>query len=102
MKKTKESRKGEARETIAGVLTPAGWDENGRVTEVMLSAIDDEEYLIENSAKFLDMVHHNVKASGIVKRERKSFRTINIKKIVVTEPPSPEETEDGWMIQVRE
>jgi hypothetical protein len=101
MKKSKEHHKQENRETIAGVLTPAGWDEDGRVTEVMLSAIDDEEYLIENGEKFIEMVHHSVQASGIVRRDRKSFRTINIKKIVLTEPPEPEKTEDGWLFQAR-
>jgi hypothetical protein len=98
MKTKKEPRNQKARETIAGVLTPAEWDEDGRVTAVMLSALDDEEYLVENGEKFIDLVHRNVQASGIVKRDRKRFRTINIKKIVLTEPPAPEETEDGWTI----
>jgi hypothetical protein len=101
MKKRKDSRNQEARETIAGVLTPAEWDEDGRVTAVMLSALDDEEYLIENGEKFLDLLHHNVQASGVVKRDRKRFRTINIKKIVLTGPPVPEEADDGWTIGSR-
>jgi hypothetical protein len=101
MKKRKDFRDQETRETIAGVVTPCGWDENGRITAVMLSALDDEEYLIENGEKFIDLVHHNVRASGVVKRDPKRFRTITIKKIVLTEPPAPEETEDGWIIESR-
>jgi len=101
MKKKKEHHKQENRETVVGVLTPAGWDEDGRVTAVMLAAIDDEEYLVENSEKFIDLVHHNVEASGIVRRDRKALRSINIQKIVLTEPPAPEKTDDGWMFQAR-
>ena len=101
MKKRKDSRNQEARVTIAGVLTPAGWDEDGRITAVMLSALDDEEYLIENGEKFIDLVHHNVQASGVVKHDRKRFRTINIKKFVLTGPPAPEEADDGWTIGAR-
>ncbi|MDD2604770.1 MAG: hypothetical protein RBR20_01540 [Desulfobacterales bacterium] len=101
MKKKKDSRNQEVHETIAGVLTPAGWDDDGRVTAVMLSALDDEEYLVENGEKFVDLVHCNVEASGVVKRDRKRFRTINIKKIVLTEPPAPEDTGDGWIMASR-
>lgn len=101
MKKRKDSRSPEDRETIAGVVTPAGWDEDGRVTAVMLSALDDEEYFIENGEKFLDLVHRNVQASGVVRRDRKRLRTIDIKKIVLTGPPVPEETDDGWTIGSR-
>ena len=99
MKKNRENHKPEHRETISGVLTPAGWDDEGQVTEVMLSAIDDEEYLIENSEKFIDLVHQNIEASGVIRRDRKSFRTINIKRFILVDPPSPEKTEDGWMFQ---
>jgi hypothetical protein len=99
MEKKKDDRSQETPETIVGVLTPAEWDEEGRVTAVMLAALDDEEYLVENGKKFIGLVHRNVQASGIVKSDRKRFRIINIKKIVLIEPPAPEETEDGWIIE---
>jgi hypothetical protein len=54
---------------------------------------------VENGKKFIGLVHRNVQASGIVKSDRKRFRIINIKKIVLIEPPAPEETEDGWIIE---
>lgn len=66
-------------ETLTGVVTPIQWD-GDQVTEVALFATDDEEYRIENSHKFFDLVQENIEATGNVLRTRKSFRTINIKK----------------------
>jgi len=101
MKNRSKRRRPEGRETITGVLTPAGWDGDGNVTAVMLSANDDEEYLIENGAKFIDLVHRNIEADGIVHRDRKSFRTIDIRRFRVMEPPSPDKTDDGWLLEAR-
>jgi hypothetical protein len=50
------------------------------VTEVALFATDDEEYRIENSYKFFELVQESIEATGSVQRTKKSFRTINIKK----------------------
>ncbi len=66
-------------ETLTGVVTPIQWD-GDQVTEVALFATDDEEYHIENSHKFFDLVQESIEATGSVQRTRKSFRTINIKK----------------------
>ncbi len=66
-------------ETLTGVVTPIQWD-GDQVTEVALFATDDEEYRIENSHKFFDLVQENIEATGSVQRTKKSFRTINIKK----------------------
>lgn len=66
-------------ETLTGVVTPIQWD-GDQVTEVALFATDDEEYRIENSLKFFDLVQESIEAIGNVQRTKKSFRTINIKK----------------------
>jgi hypothetical protein len=66
-------------ETLTGVITPIQWDDD-QVTEVALFATDDEEYHIENSQKFFDLVQESIEATGSVQRTKKSFRTINIKK----------------------
>jgi hypothetical protein len=66
-------------ETLTGVVTPIQWD-GDQVTEVALFATDDEEYRIENSLKFFDLVQENIEATGNVQRTKKTFRTINIKK----------------------
>ena len=76
MSKKKESR---SRETLVGVITPVNW-EGEAVTEVALCATDDEEYHIENSHKFLDLLQECIEATGDVHRSKKSFRSINIKK----------------------
>lgn len=66
-------------ETLTGVVTPIQWD-GDQVTEVALFATDDEEYHIQNSQKFFDLVQESIEATGSVQRTKKSFRTINIKK----------------------
>lgn len=66
-------------EILVGVVTPIRWD-GDQVTEVALFATDDEEYRIENSYKFFELIQENIEAIGSVHRSRKSFRTINIKK----------------------
>jgi hypothetical protein len=67
-------------QTLMGIVTPCNWDEHDRVSEVSLSATDDEEYIIVNSERFLDLVQKPIRATGTVKRGRKIHRTIDIKK----------------------
>jgi hypothetical protein len=71
--------------TLVGVITPFAWDENDRVTEVSLSATDDEEYIIENGQRFLELVQKPIRATGIVKSGKKIHRAINIKKFEMLE-----------------
>ena len=72
-------RKNGPNEVLVGVITPIQWD-GDQVIEVALFATDDEEYRIENSHKFFELIQENIEATGNVQRSRKSFRTINIKK----------------------
>ena len=67
-------------QTLVGIVTPHEWDENDQVSEVLLSATDDEEYIIENGERFLDLVQQPIRAVGIVKSGKKVHRMINIKK----------------------
>jgi hypothetical protein len=67
-------------QTIVGIITPCDWDENDNVCSVSLSATDDEEYVIENSDRFLDLVQTPIRATGLVKLGKKTHRMINIKK----------------------
>jgi len=66
-------------QTLVGIITPCDWDENDHVCRVSLSATDDEEYVIENSDRFLDLVQTPVKATGLVKFGKKAHRMIDIK-----------------------
>ena len=70
-------------QTLVGIVTPCNWDEHDQVSEVSLSATDDEEYIIVNSERFLGLVQKPIRATGIVKRGRKIHRTIEIKKYQV-------------------
>ena len=77
-------------QTLVGIVTPFAWDESDRVCEVSLSATDDEEYIIENSERFLDLVQKPIRAVGMVKIGKKVHRAINIKKFELLESASPD------------
>lgn len=72
-------------ETLSGIVTPIEWDDDDQVTAVALSATDDEQYWIENSDKFIDLSQKCIEASGKVNRDRKSTRSISIKRFSVIE-----------------
>ena len=72
-------------ETLIGIVTPVQWNEHDQVTAVALSATDDEEYRIENGEKFIDLVQKVIKASGEVRRDQKTARTITIKRFSIIE-----------------
>lgn len=75
-------------QTLVGIITPSAWDESDQVSEVSLSATDDEEYIIENSERFLDLVQKPIRAVGLVKVGKKVHRAINIKKFELLESMS--------------
>lgn len=80
----KKKKKNNMMEQLVGVITPVQWDGDA-VSEVALCATDDETYRIENSPKFIDMIQQYVEATGRVSRNKKTFKTINIKKFRVVE-----------------
>ena len=75
-------------QTLVGIVTPFAWDESDRVLEVSLSATDDEEYIIENSERFIDLVQKSIRAVGMVTMGKKIHRAINIKKFELLESAS--------------
>lgn len=79
-----KKKKNQSEETLTGIITPVEWD-NYQVTNVALSATDDELYLIENGDKFIDLVQTCIQATGKVTRDRKSTRTIRIKRFNLIE-----------------
>jgi hypothetical protein len=82
MPKKKTTR---GQETLIGIVTPVQWNEFDQVTAVALSATDDEEYRIENGEKFIDLIQKVIEASGEVRRDQKTARTITIKHYSVIE-----------------
>ena len=75
-------------QTLVGIVTPYAWDESDRVSEVSLSATDDEEYIIENNGRFLDLLQKPIRAVGMVTCGKKMHRAINIKKFQLLESAS--------------
>jgi hypothetical protein len=80
---TKKKKNGST-EQLTGIITPVQW-EGDTISEVALCATDDETYRIENGDKFIDMVQQYIEATGYVRRVKKTFKTINIKKFRVVE-----------------
>jgi len=67
---------------IRGVIIPAGWDEQGNVIAVAISAQDEIEYRVEMAAKgqeLMRLVNKEVKVSGEVtqKENGKSITVSN-------------------------
>ncbi|MFO7715407.1 hypothetical protein [Desulfosarcina sp.] len=79
---------GASMQTLVGIVTPCAWDERDHVSEVSLSATDDEEYIIENSQRFLDLVQKPIRAVGLVRSGKKVQRAINIKKFEMLDSAS--------------
>ena len=65
-------------QTLVGIITPYAWDDSDRVSEVSLSATDDEEYVIENGERFLELVQKPIRAVGLVKIGNSIHRAISI------------------------
>jgi hypothetical protein len=76
------NKKDKGNEVLIGVVTPIKWD-GDQIAEVSLCATDDEEYHIENSYKFFDLVQQCIQATGSVQRTKKAFKSISIKKYKV-------------------
>ncbi len=74
-----------SKQTLVGIVTPYAWDESDQVSEVSLSATDDEEYVIENSERFLSLVQKPIRAIGLVKSGKKIHRAIDIKRYELLE-----------------
>ena len=72
-------------ETLVGIVTPIQWDDNDQITAVALSATDDETYWIENGDKFFDYIRFQIEAEGTVTRDKKTNRSIRIKRFTVLE-----------------
>lgn len=67
-------------QSLTGIVIPSAWDNYGKVTAVSLSATDDENYVIENSERFFDLIHKQIKVKGLVKSGKKMHQSIMIKK----------------------
>ena len=67
-----------------GLILPAEWDKQGNVVAVLLSAFDEEDYLIDSNGygrKLLSYLQKKVEVSGVEKEEggRKRLRVLSFK-----------------------
>ncbi len=63
--------------TIRGLVIPAAWDENGKVTGVHISTYDEKQYFVQNNEyldELLQLVGQETVITGEVRREgRRNF-----------------------------
>ncbi len=55
--------------TVRGIVVPAAWNENGDVTAVAISAIGEEEYLVDGSEKqdeLWNLIQEEIEVTGVV------------------------------------
>ncbi len=67
--------------TITGVIIPAAWDRHGNVTGVSISAFDEQEYLVQEQVKGVELIQHvrkDAEVVGWVEVER-GKKTITVK-----------------------
>lgn len=65
-----------------GIVTPMGWDENGKVDAIGLSGTDEKQYLIEKNEKqgeLFRLIQMEVELRGLL-REHSDNRTILVKR----------------------
>jgi hypothetical protein len=68
-KQTTKRKRNHRYKTVHGVVSPAEWDDDDRVTGVVITADDDTEYFVDPRGKgefLLDLIDEHVQASGIV------------------------------------
>jgi len=57
---------------IKGIVIPVEWDAEGNAIKTAISAVNEEEYLIEddkNSGQFLGLIRQEVDVRGMVREE---------------------------------
>jgi hypothetical protein len=63
--------------TIRGLVIPAAWDENGKVTGVHISTYDEKQYFVESNEhldELLQLIGQETEINGEVRHEgRKNF-----------------------------
>jgi hypothetical protein len=67
---------------VTGILIPTEWDENANPTQFVLSAYDEQEYLIENLTALCesprDFLRKKIKIIGEAGRKIKKRRVVTI------------------------
>ena len=71
---------------LTGVVTAAGWDDGGKVIEVILATEDESEYRIANSPqgkKLFNLLQRQIKATGLVGEDESGKKTLTVSQFQV-------------------
>ena len=69
---------------IRGLVIPSRWDEDGRVTAVVIAANDEVEYQVDDgSADLMNYLHQLVEVSGTVEMQsgRPVIKIVGIRRL---------------------
>lgn len=78
--------------TVRGIVIPVDWDEEGNALAVIISSLDEQEYLIQQDAKgkeLLRLMRQEIEAMGVVKEGSKGRKTIKVKSYGLWKGGSP-------------
>jgi hypothetical protein len=70
-------------DSIKGIVIPSDWDSNGNVISMAIATRNEEEYIIENHQKLLnlkELLRQEVVVNGSIKC-RNNYKVINVKSI---------------------
>ena len=70
-------------DSIKGIVIPSDWDSNGNVISMAIATRNEEEYIIENHQKLLnlkELLRQEVVVNGSIKC-RNNSKVINVKSI---------------------
>ena len=70
-------------DSIKGIVIPSDWDSNGNVISMAIATRNEEEYIIENHQKLLnlkELLRQEVVVNGSIKC-RNNSKIINVKSI---------------------
>jgi hypothetical protein len=77
---------------VTGILIPTEWDENANPTQFVLSAYDEQEYLIENLSAFCEnprkILRKKIKIFGETGKKIKKRRIITVTRFQIFEDDS--------------
>lgn len=68
--------------TLRGIITASGWDREGNVDAIQISAYDEEEYILENEGSIRTLMGHireEIEVSGFLVDYPTGKRGIKVK-----------------------
>ena len=66
---------------VEGIIIPANWDDNGRITDVTIHTDDEQIYFVEQTGagqELSNLIHEKVKAKGKIRERLDGHRHIAV------------------------